>query len=812
MYQNFILKSQEESRLRIFILSVLFLVFITSAAFTQQFGRIGGKVIDKRTLQPLAGANVVILNSERGAATDAEGHFMIQRLQPGSYNLEVHYLGYRTLKRNNIIVNPNRTTRLELELEQNYLEGEVVEVTGSYFEKARESVVSTHRMNFEEIRRSPGDLVDIQRSMQALPSVVSGSDQMNEIITRGGYPGENLFLMDNIEIPNPNHFPMQGSGGGPINMLNSYMVKNVDFHAGAFAAKFGDKASSVMDIKLREGSRERLRFEGTMGMSGVGILTEGPISENASFILSARKSYLDLIISSTGLTAVPQYHNLQGKLSWDIGKNHKLMFNSLYGADEINIENENEAGYGRGAENVDTNNSQLINGLTWRALWTDKLYAYTTLSALESNTFADVYEFRENGAKHTFFTQDSRENIYQFKTDFVYRLRDNVELNFGASVENVQFDQNLWQEADTLFIYDTTGTRKKTGAFDRIYPSYRIDRAIDSYKSTGYGQMAIDILKRLRVTAGLRYDYFDYNAFDSWSPRLGLSYFITPDLTANVAYGKHYQSPAMVDLMRNETNRSLKSKYNDQYVVGLDYLLRDDIKLTVEAYYKGYDDIPINVKYTTPEPLDDDQGAMVNAAEARSKGIEFFLQKKLTDRFSTIVSYAHSKAEAKDPRTGEYYPWNYDYQNIFTFIAGYKFHWYKDSWYQNIKNDWWFNFISWLPFAPSDEYEISFKFRYLGGRPYTEPNYYPRYQKWIVEEQQQLNDKRYPVYHRLDLRIDRRFIFNSWNLIVFFDINNVYNRDNIWTYQYGVNDNGRKQIEEILQYKTLPVGGISVEF
>ncbi|MBD3226287.1 MAG: TonB-dependent receptor plug domain-containing protein [Caldithrix sp.] len=796
-------------QITIFITTLLMLNISLVAANN---GKIGGKVIDKSTLKPLAGANVSVQATQRGASTDADGHFIIKNLEPGSYNIEVHYLGYAPVKKNNVIVNPNRTTVLEVALEENLLQGEVVEVTGSYFEKARQAVVSTRTMNFEEIRRSPGDLVDIQRSMQVMPSVVSGSDQMNEIITRGGYPGENLFLMDNIEIPNPNHFPLQGSGGGPINMLNSYMVKKVDFYAGAFSAKYGDKASSVMDIQLREGSRERYRFEGQMGMAGIGILTEGPLSENASFLFSARKSYLDLIISSTGLTAVPRYYNLQSKITWDMHSKHQLSFNTLYGSDEINIENEESAGYGRGAENVDSRNDQFVTGVTVRSLWTDQLYSFTTVSALETNTYANVFEFETNQSKNTFFSQDGRENQYQIKTDFVYRPVKNFEMNFGISHKRIRFAQNLWREADTLYIYETTGDKQRTDEFDRIYPQYKVDNTLHSFKNSAYGQFAIDLWQRMRFTAGLRYHYFDYTQFSSWSPRVGLSFFASPKLTFNLAYGKHYQSPSYVDLIANEANQHLSHKYNHQFVLGTEYLWREDVKMTVELYHKNYDDVPVEFRLTTPEPLDEDNGRRVNAMQARSSGVELFLQKKLTDRFSTILGYSHYVAEAKDPRTGEYYPWDYNYGDILTFIAAYKFRWYKESWYQDMKQRWWFNMISWFPLSPSDEFEISMKFRYLGGRPYTRPVYYPIYQKWIVEEQQNLNERRYPIYHRLDFRIDRRFIFNNWNLVIFFDINNVYNRNNIWAYEYGVDKSGDKEIKKILQYQTLPVGGFSIEF
>ena len=109
-------------------------------------------------------------------------------------------------------------------------------------------------------------------------------------------------------------------------------------------------------------------------------------------------------------------------------------------------------------------------------------------------------------------------------------------------------------------------------------------------------------------------------------------------------------------------------------------------------------------------------------------------------------------------------------------------------------------------------WELSLKFRYLGGRPYTPPVYYPHLQEWIVQETQQLNSKRYPQYHRLDLRIDHRFLFDNWSFVIFFDINNIYNRDNIWAYQYGVDDDGNKEVRDVLQYKTIPVGGFTIEF
>jgi hypothetical protein len=781
----------------------LFLFSLRLSAF-ESSGKISGIVLDSRTLQPLIGANVSVDNTASGASTDIEGNFSISGLSPGSYNLTISYLGYKIIKKSNVIVSPNRTTVLEIKMEEDVLQSGEIEITGSYFEKSPEAIVSTRTMDFEEIRRSPGDLVDIQRVVQALPSVTSGADQYNEIIVRGGIPGENLFLMDNIEIPNPNHFAVQGAGGGPINLLNSYMVNSIDFYAGAFSSIYGDKASSVMNITLRNGSFEKFRGEGSIGMSGAGALFEGPIGNIGSYIFSARKSYLDLIISATGLTAVPNYYNAQTKMTFNLSKNQTLLLNGVYGGDDINIEGEEEAGYGRGAENVDSKGSQWIAGLTLRSLWANNLYSITTLSAVQSNFFVEVYDMP---GRDVFFTNTSKEREIALKSDFTYQIQKGLELSFGGIYKNVRFNYNILGDQDTLFLYNPSNPDSIIG-IERIYPEYRIDQMVNSHKLGGYAQLTFDFLRSFRVTAGLRYDYFDFNRFQSFSPRAGLSYFFSSNTSLNFAYGLHYQSPSYVELAANERNNMLDNKFNEQFVVGIDHLFSEDIRLVVEAYSKKYFDVPVKQVLTTPDPLDFDNGTYLNLGKGYTRGVELFLQKKLVENFSAIVSYSYSVARALDVRSNQYYNWDYDYRHMLTLIAGYRYKFSQHDWYKDLKSRWWFHLVSWFPLFPSDEFEVSLKFRYLGGRPYTSPVYYPQYQKWLVEERSELNSSRYPSYNRLDLRIDKRFAFDNWSFVIFFDIVNIYNRDNIWSYQY--NDDGT--VEDVLQFQTLPVVGVTVEF
>jgi hypothetical protein len=287
-----------------------------------------------------------------------------------------------------------------------------------------------------------------------------------------------------------------------------------------------------------------------------------------------------------------------------------------------------------------------------------------------------------------------------------------------------------------------------------------------------------------------------------------MSYYFTPKTSFNLAYGKHFQTPAYIEFTSNPANKALQSKYTEQYVVGLEHYLREDTRITLEAYHKTYHAVPIYRSITTADPYDSYYGQLVNQGKGYSRGIELFIQKKLTSGFSGMVSYSHSLARASDPRYGTEYPWDFDFQNIATVIGGYKYPFSRKEWYRNIRRKFWFALLSIFPLFPSDEYELSLKFNYMGGRPYTRRVYYPQHRSWIIEPEQAFNTERYPSYQRLDLRVDRRFIFNNWNLVLFLDFVNLLGRDNIWGYSY----KGDGSYESILQFQTLPILGFTLEF
>ena len=225
-----------------FIPVALFLVWTLQG---QSTGSLSGTIHDRDTQQSLVGANVLLEGTQFGAATDVNGKYYIDNLPVGTYSIRADVIGYEAQARANIHIASNRITEVNLDLIPIILEGKGVVVTAGFFERAKDAVVSVRTVDIEEIRSDPVGAYDVLRMMQALPAVVSGSDQNNEIIIRGGNPGENLFIMDHLEIPNPNHFAQAGMGGGPVTMINTEFIERIDFYAGSFPARYGGKVSSV---------------------------------------------------------------------------------------------------------------------------------------------------------------------------------------------------------------------------------------------------------------------------------------------------------------------------------------------------------------------------------------------------------------------------------------------------------------------------------------------------------------------------------------------------------------------------------------
>lgn len=233
-------------------------LFLLASALPVQVlaGEINGLITDARTGAPLANANIVVVGTSFGAASDLDGRYRILGVEPRTYSLRFSYIGYEEAVRSEVVVNSARPTVVDEELTPISVEITAVTVSAGRFAREQRGEVSTKSLSNEEIRRFPGGFEDVVRTVATLPGVaVVNEGGRNDLLVRGGGPSENLYIIDNLEVPNINHFGSQGSSSGSLAFVNLDFVDRVDFSAGGFGVKYGDKLSSALAIDLRPGRR-----------------------------------------------------------------------------------------------------------------------------------------------------------------------------------------------------------------------------------------------------------------------------------------------------------------------------------------------------------------------------------------------------------------------------------------------------------------------------------------------------------------------------------------------------------------------------
>ena len=744
------------------------LVGATDAAPPQ--GTIKGLILDHDTQRPLVGANVLAIDHTLGGIAGTDGRFTIGAVPAGVHSLQLSMIGYETAIHTDIVVRPNRITMVEVELVQRPVEvGETV-VTADYFVDATEEVVSSTVFSYEEIRRAPGTAGDISRLLQALPAVNMATDSRNDLVVRGGSPAENLVLVDNIEVPNINHFPTQGATGGPIGLLNTDLIADVRFSAGGFSAAHGDRLSSVTDVDLREGNRDEVDVEANLGLAGAGLIGEGPlVSGRGSWVLSARRSFLDLIVGAIGTGAVPEYSDVQGKGTFDLTDEHQLSVIGIGGFDAINIEPDDSD---EDDSFVDVAIDQQVIGATWRWLWSARGFARTSVALSRASYGLDVID---GDAGIPLFTNDSQERELVLRSNVHYLVGSGTELDWGLVGRRIFSDYSFFAKTDTNRVGQTTA-------------EVLVNEKVRASKVGGYVSIGQRLASRLHLTGGIRFEYFDLNEEYDLAPRLGLTFDIDERTSLNAAYGIYYQNLPPLLVVQHPDNRQLENPRADHYVVGLRRRLTPSVQLSVEAYLKNYTELPFDpddpteslidsyATYGSPVP-----GQLVGGGEATSHGFEILLQKKMATNLYGTGSYSYSVSRYTD-LSGIERNRSFDNRHLVSLILGYR---------------------------KSDRLEYSLRWSFAGGRPYTPFDEARSRQLGTGIISDQVNSERYTAYHRLDLRIDHRKYYKSFNLVSFFSLLNAYNRANIFSYYW---DEDKAAVGRIDQWAFLPILGFELEF
>jgi hypothetical protein len=759
------------------LLTVVLTLFIAYGIQAQDKGGISGKVIDKINQQPVIGAVIEIIGLNLKTGTDDNGFFYFETVPQGKYSFRFSSIGYQNLVLDNISVNSGVIKDVLAELV--IVETDEIVVEDERFTKPGDISSSFKNLTFEEIRSTPGGFEDIGRVVQTLPGVSFVNDGRNDLIVRGGAPTENLFLVDNAYVPNINHFGSQGATGGPTSIINLDFIRDVNFITGGFSAKYGDKLSSVLEIKQREGSR--VKFMGNIDLSatGFGAVFEGPVGSErkGSWLVSAKRSYLDFIFNAAGFGFVPEYYAFQGKGVYDLNKNNILTLNIISNFDKVKFNNDDEEKKQDNSLLLDNDQWGYVFGAEWKSLLTSKSYSLLNLT----RTFTNYnYSGKDvNGIEY--FKNISKEGETILKGEYNLQAVKTGQLTVGIEGKLVNFRNEIVKDQDTLYyINPETGSRYILDAVNLNSDEY-------TYKASAFAQWSQFVANRFKFNLGLRYDYFDYIEKNGYlSPRASAQVNLVHDLYLNLSYGIFYQSPSYIWLVSNTINKSLEDIRSDHYIAGLEYIFMPDLKASVEVYYKKYDKYPVSTE--RPYFILSNNGGnfenennfglepLISEGTGYANGIELFIQKTFSKNyyFNVNLSLFRAKYTALDGVER-----NSDFENrvLFTTFGGYQFN-----------NGW----------------TMGGKFRFIGGRPYTPIN--PVDGTQLVPE---YNIARLPDYYSLDVRVEKKWSFSAWTLITYIDIQNITNRKNVSGYQW---NEFTKTIDTNESIGILPTIGIKAMF
>jgi hypothetical protein len=754
------------------LLSLLFLYSkLLAQDNSKQYGTIRGEIYDGATMEPLAGVNVLVVGTTFGSSSDTRGQFLMNQIPIGSYSLRVTAIGYSSFIATDIIVSVAKPAEIKIPLEESAIQLDVVQVSADYFQKIPDRPISNLIQSNEEIRRLPGGLEDVVRAISILPGVAQVQPGRNDLIVRGGAPSENLFVVDNIEVPNINHFGTQGASGGPLSLINLDFVEQTSFSTGGFGARYGDKLSSVLTINLSEGRKDRLGGKATISASQFGLNLEGPVNADGTFLFSARRSYLDFIFKAAGFGFVPEYYDFLGKVHYHLSSNDQLVVVGIGALDNVKLFNDTPDKRFNNSRVLGSNQNQLIGGMTWQHLMN---HGFMTVTVGQS--YVDYQYLQNDSLLNPIFKTFSYEHESSLRTDLVTHLAQSTELSAGVQLKNIRFSDNITLAPQVTSFGDSI-------SLNTVYKT-------SATKASVYLQLSQDIAA-FRLTAGGRLDYFDLIKDKLIvAPRIAATYALSPTVDLNASVGRFYQAPSYIWLIANPVNTNLKFVGADQYIVGINYLLLADTKFTVEAYVKKYFIYPVSLsrKYlvlaNTGAGFGGSQEGFASfgldplgsAGTGQSTGLEFLAQKKLSEIpcYGTVsVSYNESGFTALD---GVKRPSSFDQRWILNVGGGYVF---------------------------NAQWEFSAKFRFVTGRPYTP------YDQGGMQTDVLYNTLRLNANHSLDVRVDRRWSFGNWSLDTYIDIQNIYNRKPIDVPVYNVRT-GR--IEQTSSIGILPSIGVSAQF
>ena len=764
------------------VITATLLALVSTSVVAQDttgVGAISGVVVNAAG-QPVAAVRVCALDTPSCAISDARGAFRIGELRAGAYRMEV--LPPEGLPVTTALVNVRAGLDGTVEITLPKVEGleQTVTVTAPAFRSPDEVKNSGFLVGPREILKSASALQDVSRYVQGLPGVVIGTDDFrNDIIVRGGSPLENLFVVDNVEIPNINAFANFASAGGPISLLDAELLQDVTFLTGGYPAPYINRTSSVLQVTQREGNRREFGGWATLGFAGAGAILEGPINAGkGSWVVSARRTFLDLFTKDAGFGGVPVVYSFNGKAVYDLTPRDRLWVVNIAGVDEIRLGLSESTDLEDEIANFDIRYDgwRSATGANWQRIFGSRAVGLFGISHSEAKVGQQVKDLVAQGVpppdvspadiitrSPVVYFEDSREGETTVKYDLTLHLPlfDTVQAGGSFKMFRINYTARSPYGNDTPY-----------SPVPGIDPFF-LDTRFRSHQTGAYLQTSKQLAPRVNVTLGGRFDHYDILSQTRFSPRAGVKVRLANALSWNSSAGSYYQQPAFLFVSAFPQNASLVPWRADHYVTGLHWSPAADLRVTAEAYRKTYTDYPVasgppSVSLANIGDTFDVREILfplTSAGEGHSEGVELFVEKRLTSRLygQGNLSFSRTRHAGLD---GVLRPGSFDYPFVFNLLGGYRL---------------------------SQVWEFSARLSFLSGRPFT-----PYDQAVSTAERRgvydlaRVNAERAPDYARVDVRVDRTFTVGGQPLNLFAGVQNVTNRRNFASYSWNRRTNARQ--------------------
>lgn len=742
-----------------FLFTCFFLVIalITNAQF-----RINGFVADSISHEYLIGANIANTKTLKGVSTDNNGYFsMITNYG----QISISFIGYKTQTMNIV-----SDTLIGIQL----VPGENIDEVIIKYTNKKQFNVST--LSIKELENLPtvGGKPDVLKSLQLLPGIQTQSEGSSLLNVRGGNPGENLYLLDNIQLIYVNHL------GGFLSVFNPDIISNVELFKGAFPAKYGEKLSSIVRISQREGDKSKSKGSFSIGMTDASFHLEGPMLNNkGSFIVTGRKTMVDgLYLLATHLTDSDfnmfyGFHDFNSKFSYRYNYKNKFYLYAYQGDDYLNYWTDNKSS---NYEKYSFLNfwGNFMTAVRWDHLINNKIFINNTLSynryRLKSrNKFTST---TDNDSNYDNFTKSSVKDL-TFKSNWKYQILKEYEIQFGTKLSRINYIPNYSSESDI-----STSSNSNTAAI--------------------FIENHFEILNHINIDAGLRSVYYNNEDFNDFALEPRFSIQVN---TGNNSFNASIQNVNQFSHLLFSSGNSLTNEIwipatstilpsqSWQYSLGWQYQTNNG-KFSLESniYYKTLNQLAMyKTGYSYLLGDTNWETKVEKNGQGKAKGFELLLRKNKGNWTGFLAyNYSNSLRKYTNINDGNWFVFDYDRPHNITL-----------SLYNQLNQRWDFsaiwNYQTGLPYTPVLGRQL---LPNLSGSEITYDEEYI-YGDW--------NSERMLAYHRLDVSFKYNKINKKGRKVIWsFGVYNLYNRKNAAAYYYGTSPNGYSyNIENpnIKQYK-----------